>query len=116
MPNAHAVILTAALMAAGAALAADKPAQFWNLTSSTVTSFALSKAGEGAFGANFEAEDPDGSTDHDERLKLAGVATGEYDVKIALKDGRNCFARKVKITAGRPFSLEDKNLVECVKG
>lgn len=102
-------------LVAHGAVAADKPTQFWNLISSTVTSFQLAKAGGADFGPNLEANDADGATDHDERLKLPGVATGDYDAKLALKDGRTCFARNVKITAGKPFSLENRNLVECAK-
>jgi len=108
---------SAAILAisASAALAVEKPAQFWNLISSTVMSFELSKAGANAFGANLTTNDPDGSVDHDERLKLPGVASGEYDIRLKLKDGRTCFARGVKIAAGKVFSLEDKNLVDCTK-
>ena len=41
--------------------AAEKPPQFWNLTTSTVTSLQISKAGENAFQANQTVNDPDGT-------------------------------------------------------
>jgi len=117
MRIANTAVLSVALMlVAGNSSAAEKPPQFWNLLASTVTSVELSPAGQEKFGPNQEVNDADGATDHDERLKLPGIATGEYDIRIGLKDGRKCLARKVKITAGKPFSLEEKNLVDCKKG
>ncbi len=101
-------------MASGA-LAAAKPTQFWNLVSSTVTKLEISKAGAKAFGPNQTANDPDGAVDHDERLKITGVMSGAYDVRLTLKDGRTCFARNVNIREGKVFSIEDKDLVECAK-
>jgi hypothetical protein len=94
-------------------LAADKPPQFWNLTSSTVTGLELSKSGENAFQSNQTVNDPDGTVEHDERLKLTGVESGVYDLRLTLKDGRTCFVRNVNIRRGKPFSIEDKDLVDC---
>jgi hypothetical protein len=109
--------LSIALMfLAQGAFAAEKPAQFWNLVSSTVMTLQLAPVGDTAYGANQTVNDSDGSVDHDERLKLPGIAAGTYDVKMTLKDGRTCFAKGVKIAPGKVFSLEDKNLVDCVKG
>jgi hypothetical protein len=105
----------ACVAAATSALAAGKPPQFWNLISSAVTKLEISKAGAGAFGPNQTVNDPDGAVDHDERLKLTGVEAGTYDIRLALKDGRTCFARNVKIQDGKPFSIEDKDLVDCAK-
>jgi hypothetical protein len=105
----------ASLGSASGALAADKPPQFWNLISSTVTKLEIAKAGTTDFGPNQTSNDPDGSVDHDERLKITGVANGKYDLRIALKDGRTCFAKGVEIKVGKPFSVEDKNLVDCKK-
>ncbi len=97
------------------AFASDKPPQFWNLTTSTVTSLQISKAGENAFQANQTVNDPDGAVEHDERLKILGVASGVYDVRLSLKDGRACIVRNVSIAQGKPFSIEDKDLAECSK-
>ncbi len=89
--------------------------QFWNLTSSTLTGVALAPAGSAQFGPNQCANDPDGAVDHDERLKLAGVQPGVYDVRITRKSGQVCVARNVTVKAeGRyAFSLSDKDLADC---
>jgi hypothetical protein len=101
--------------AASPALAAGKPTQFWNLVSATVTKLEISKAGANAFGPNQTVNDPDKAVDHDERLRITGVTTGAYDVRLTLEDGRTCFARNVEIREGKVFSIEDKNLVDCAK-
>jgi hypothetical protein len=93
--------------------AAAKDTRFWNLTSSTVKSLELAPAGTSAFGPNQCANDPDGAVDHDERVKVTGVATGAYDARLSLADGRVCMARAIRIEAGKPFSIEDKDLVGC---
>jgi hypothetical protein len=116
MDKGLATLSLACIVAATAAFAAGKPAQFWNLTSSTVTKLEISKVGANSFGPNQTVNDPDGAVDHDERLKLTGVQTGTYDVRLTLKDGRTCFARNMKIQDGKPFSIEDKDLVDCTKG
>ena len=104
----------AAALAATAALAAEKPAQFWNLTSSTVTSLRLSHAGSGAFGDNVAAGDADG-VDHDERVKIPNLASGQYDLELKFKNGRVCFVRHVAVVTGKVFSVEDKALTACSK-
>lgn len=101
--------------AASGALAAAKPTQFWNLASTTVTKLEISKAGANAFGPNQTTNDPDGTVDHDERVKVTGVTTGAYDVRLTLKDGRTCLARNVGIREGKVFSIEEKDLVDCAK-
>jgi hypothetical protein len=99
-------------------LAADgkgKGIRFWNLTSSTVTNLQLSPAGQNAWGANQCANDPDGTVDHDERLRITGVSPGRYDVKLADKAGRSCIVRNVEIKQNGIFSIEDKDLTDCGK-
>jgi len=112
--SAMAFAFSICAMASGA-MAANRPTQFWNLVSATATKLEISKAGANAFGPNQTANDPDGAVDHDERLKITGVTTGAYDVRLTLKDGRTCFARKVEIREGKVFSIEDKDLVDCTK-
>ena len=109
------LLAIAAIGMSSSALAADKPPQFWNLLSSTVTKLEIAKAGSTDFGPDQCKNDKDGSVDHDERLKITGVSSGTYDLRIAMKDGRACFAKNVQITIGKPFSLEDKDLVDCKK-
>jgi hypothetical protein len=106
-----AAVLT--LFAAPAA-AAEKPTQFWNLTSQTVASIRLSHAGSGAYGENLAVADPDG-VEHDERVRIVGLPTGRYDVELKFKSGRVCFVRGVEIVTGRVFSVEDKTLTACSK-
>jgi|GEM_PF-277706 len=99
-------------------LAADgkgKGIRFWNLTSSTVTKLQLSPAGQNAWGANQCANDPDGAVDHDERLRILGIAPGRYDAKLADRAGRTCVVRNLDIKENGVFSIEDKDLTECGK-
>jgi hypothetical protein len=104
---------SAALWAMGA-IAAEKPTQFWNLTSETIVGFKLSHAGSGEYGENLAANDADG-VDHDERLKINDIPTGRYDAELKYKNGRTCFARNIEIVAGKVFSIEDKALTACLK-
>ncbi|MGH6797503.1 MAG: hypothetical protein ACREDI_03870 [Roseiarcus sp.] len=103
----------AAILLAGPAAAKDT--RFWNLTSSTVKSLELAPAGTSAFGPNQCANDPDGAVDHDERVKVIGVAPGAYDARLKLADGRVCMAKGVRIGAGKPFPIEEKDLVGCAR-
>jgi hypothetical protein len=101
MKSSTAILLLSAWVAAATgALAADKPPQFWNLTTSTVTNLEISKSGANAFQSNQTVNDPDGAVEHVERLKVTGVESGVYDVRLTLKDGRICFARNVNILPG----------------
>jgi hypothetical protein len=93
--------------------AARKGIRFWNLTSSTVTRLELAPTGSNAFGPNQCQNDPDGVVDHDERLRLVGVAPGHYDVKIADKTGRVCVVRNVAIEDDKVFSINDADLTDC---
>ena len=103
----------AAVLLASPAIAKDT--RFWNLTSSTVKSLELAPADTSAFGPNQTANDPDGAVDHDERLKVTGVTSGAYDARLKLADGRVCLAKGVKIEAGKPFTIEDKDLTGCAR-
>ena len=113
MKSSTAILLLPACLVAADAFAADKPPQFWNLTTSTVTKLEISKAGANAFQSNQTVNDPDGAVEHDERLKITGVASGVYDLRMTLKDGRRCFARNVHILPGKVFTIEDKGLEDC---
>jgi hypothetical protein len=101
----------AAVLLAGPAMAKDT--QFWNLTSSTVKSLELAPTGTSVFGPNQTKNDPDGAVDHDERLKIKGVATGSYDARLQLADGRQCTVKGLRIEAGKVFTIEEKELVGC---
>jgi hypothetical protein len=100
-----------AILLAGPAAAKDT--RFWNLTSSTVKSLELAPAGASAFGPNQTSNDPDGEVDHDERLKITGVATGGYDARLKLADGRSCTVKGLRIETGKVFTIEEKDLTAC---
>ena len=102
------------LMVAGAAQAA-KATRFWNLTANTVTKFELAPAGTENFGADQAKNDKDGSVDHDERLKIVGVSSGAYDVRLADAKGRTCLVKNVAVKEGDVFSIEEKQLTDCGK-
>ena len=102
-----------AILVAGPAIAKDT--QFWNLTASTVKSLELAPAGTSAFGPNQTTNDPDGAVDHDERLKIKGVATGAYDARLKLADGRECTVKGLRVEASKVFTIEEKELAGCSK-
>jgi hypothetical protein len=99
------------ILVAGPAMAKDT--QFWNLTSSTVTSLELAPAGAPTFGPNQTTNDPDGAVDHDERLKIKGVGAGAYDARLKLADGRQCTVKGLRIEVGKVFAIEEKELADC---
>ena len=109
-----AAVLTLASLAPHPSAAAGRM-EFWNLTSSTITRLALAPAGSTAFGPNQCANDKDGSVDHDERLRLTGIAPGRYDVQTTDQKGRSCLARDVTVSGNKrvAFSLSDKDLKDC---
>jgi len=110
------LLLVAALIAtAASASAADRPTRFWNLTHSTVKEFQLAPAGTTAWGENQCKNDKDGAVDFDERLPVIGVASGRYDARIKDASGRVCFARNIAIEAGKVFSIDEKDLVDCMR-
>lgn len=116
--RAFLLALAMAGLSADAGLAAErkgKGIRFWNLTSSTITNLQLSPAGKDAWGTNQCANDPDGTVDHDERLRITGILPGRYDVKLANKAGRICIVRNLDIKEDGIFSIEDKDLKDCGK-
>ena len=106
-------LLSLLLVIQAAPGAARKGIRFWNLTSSTVTRLELAPAGTQAFGPNQCQNDPDGVVDHDERLRLVGVAPGRYDVKLADKTGRVCVVRNLAIEDDKVFSISEADLTDC---
>ena len=92
--------------------AAAKDTRFWNLTSSTVKSLELAPTGTSAFGPNQCANDPDGEVDHDERVKVTGVAPGPTTRGSSLKRAR-LHGEGIRIEAGKVFTVEEKDLVGC---
>jgi hypothetical protein len=96
-------------------LAQGKGIRLWNLTTSTITGFQLSPAGQNAWGPNQTLNDKDKEVDHDERLRITGVEPGRYDAKVGYAGARQCFARDIEIKADAVFSIADKDLKDCNK-
>jgi len=103
------------LLGVDAAVAAEKPVRFWNLTSETVTSLRLAPAGTNDFGADLTKGDSDGTVDHDERLAIKNLTPGTYDASISFKSGRSCTVKGLMIEAASVFSIEEKDLSSCGK-
>ena len=108
-------VLSIALLLAVSGPAAAKTTRFWNLTANTITSFALAPAGTDKFGPDLAKADPDGTVDHDERMKLKDVAAGTYDVRLKDDKGRTCVVKGVVVKEGDVFSIEEKQLTDCTK-
>lgn len=108
------VLLIASLSSAHAA---EPKLRFWNLTTNTITDLRLAPAGTKNFGPNQCDNDPDKSVDADERLTLAGVTPGSYDVKFKDKTGRSCTVPNVEVkgTGAYAFSIEEGELKGCSK-
>jgi hypothetical protein len=109
------VLAIAALLVATSAVAAQdrRGTRLWNLTANTLTSVQLSPAGANAWGKNQCENDRDGTVDHDERLRITGITTGRYDVKISDKTGRACLVRDIEVKEGQIFTLQEKSLTDC---
>ena len=103
------------LAGTGPSFAQGKGIRFWNLTSSTVSSFQLSPAGKNEWGPNQTLNDKDKEVDHDERLRITGVEPGLYDAKLTYPDTKQCVVRNIEIKADAVFSIADKDLKDCTK-
>ena len=104
-----------ALAVIGSAAAAQdrRGMRFWNLTLYTVTDLRMSPTGKDAWGPNQCENDRDGTVDHDERLRITGIAPGRYDVKLTDKTGRVCTVRNVEVKEAAVFAIEEKQLTDC---
>ena len=109
-------MITALTLLAGARAvqAADGGAtRFWNLTGETITHLYLAPTGTTAWGTDQCKNDPDGSVDFDERLRITGIESGRYDVKFTDKAGRSCVVKGVEIKAGAVFSIDKEMSGRC---
>lgn len=109
MATALGLALTSAALAAG-------QTKFWNLTANTVDGVWIAPAGTTTWGPNQALNDNDKTVDHDERLKIKGVATGTYDVKLTDVKGRSCIVSGVKITEGDIFTIDEADLPKAKCG
>ena len=104
------------VLAGSAAMAQDRRGtRFWNLTANTVKQLYLSPAETDQWGPDQCKNDKDGEVDHDERLRVTGIQTGRYDVRLHDVRGRVCVVRNVEVKEGAVFSIEEKHLTECAK-
>lgn len=92
-----------------------KPIKIWNLTASTITDFRLAPAGSPKFGRNLALDDKDKEIDVDERLTLRDIAPGTYDARLQLRNGRECRVVGLRLEAGEIASVEEKDLVSCLR-
>ena len=98
------------------ALGADKGnTRFWNLTGETITYLSLAPAGTTKWSPDQCRNDPDGSVDFDERLRITGVSSGRYDAKFIDRTGRSCTVTGIDIKAGGVFSIGKESLEHCAK-
>ena len=102
-------------LACSTAMADGKGPRFLNRTGQTVVKLQLAPAGTTAWGPDQCANDDEGEVDHNEKLTLAGVASGHYDIKIAEKNGRVCIAKNVEIQEGVQFSVKEQDLTNCTQ-
>jgi hypothetical protein len=115
MPRTLIAICVVSIAVPGQLCAQGKGIRLWNLTSATMTGFQLSPAGQNAWGPNLTLSDKDKEVDHDERLRLTGVAPGRYDAKVSYAGAKQCFVRDIEIKADAVFSIADKDLKDCNK-
>jgi hypothetical protein len=100
------------LMMSAAHAAERRGMRFWNLTLHTLTSLQFSAPGRNAWGPNQCENDNDKTVDHDERLRITGLAPGRYDAKLIDKMGRTCVVRNVDVKDG-VFAIEEKQMTDC---
>jgi hypothetical protein len=101
-------------LSVSSAMAQDgKGIRFWNLTLRTITTLRMSPAGENRWGPDQCRNDRDGTVEHDERLRITGIAPGRYDVNLVDETGRTCIVRNVEVRDGAIFSIEEGQLTDC---
>ena len=98
----------------GAAQAADRgTTRFWNLTGETITHLSMAPAGTTRWGPDQCRNDPDGTVDFDERLRITNIASGRYDVRFTDKTGRSCVVTGIEVKTGAVFSIGKESLTHC---
>ena len=109
-------IVVLAMAFAGHATAAEKgTTRFWNLTGETITHLSLAPAGTTKWGPDQCRNDPDGTVDFDERLRITGVSSGRYDAKFTDKTGRTFTVTGIDIKGGGVFSIGKEALEHCAE-
>jgi hypothetical protein len=110
------LFLALCMIATLAAPAWARDLQFWNQTSKEFKGVYLAPAGTTNWGPNQTDNDDDHSVSADERLKITGVAPGNYDVKLVDLTGRTCIVAGVAVKAAGKvaFAIDEKQLTHCV--
>jgi len=108
-------MVAAILILFGATSAHAKDTQFWNLTAEKIVKLQLSPSGKNTWGANQTDNDPDGSVDPDERLKILGVADGTYDIRFPDEKGRTCVVTGISVAVGQRFAIKESQLTGCAR-
>ena len=72
-------------------------------------------AGTTQWGPDQCRNDPDGSVDFDERLRITGVSSGRYDARFTDRTGRTCTVTAIDIKAGAVFSIGKEALKHCAE-
>ena len=111
----HVFLSLGLVLAASVASAQDRPTRFWNLTHGRISEFYLAATGTTDWGPNQAKNDKDGVVDPDERLRITGVKSGSYDIKLKDLDGRTCMLHGIKVEVGQIFSIDEKELTGCSK-
>jgi hypothetical protein len=73
----------------------------------------MAPTGSAQWGPDQCRNDPDGSVDFDERLRITGVSTGRYDLKLTDRTGRSCIVTGVDVTVGKVFAIDKEMLAHC---
>ena len=102
-----------AIVASQARAADSGVTRFWNLTGETITHLTMAPTGTAKWGPDQCRNDPDGSVDFDERLRITGVSSGRYDVRFTDKTGRSCTVTGIEIKAGSVFSIGKEGFEHC---
>jgi hypothetical protein len=108
-------IVAAMMVLLGATTAQAKDTQFWNLTAEKIVKLQLSPAGKNTWGTNQTDNDPDGSVDPDERLKILGVVDGAYDIRFTDEKGRTCVVTNMSVSVGQRFAIKESQLTGCAR-
>ena len=107
------LIIVALTATTAEVVAQNHPTRFWNLTRNTIAQLRLAPAGTQDWGPDQCKNDKDGTVEADERLRITGVPSGSYDVKLTDVTRRVCIVRSVRIEAGAIFAIEEKDLTSC---
>jgi len=107
--------LSVILILTGSAVRAEDGPRFLNRTGQTVVKMQLAAVGSKAWGPDQCKNDDEGEVDHNERITLAGVKSGRYDIRLADKNGRVCLAKNIELKEGAQFVVRDSDLTDCTK-